>query len=75
MKKTCQFRSRLASGGEILAQSATFLPVESGRRRAGREMFLPEIRHLLGFPAIFNFNPENFTVAQPLLKEACDEMR
>jgi hypothetical protein len=75
MKKSIQFRPQFASGREILAETATFLPVESGRRRAGREMFLPEIRHLLGFPAIFNFNPENFTVAQPLLKEACDEMR
>jgi hypothetical protein len=68
MKKSVQFHPQLASGREILAETATFLPVESARRRAGQEMFLPEMRHLAGFPTIFNFNPENFAVAQPLLK-------
>jgi hypothetical protein len=68
MTKSLQFRSHLAFGGEILAGTATFLPVESGRRHAGQEMAAPEMQHLAGFLPVLNFNRENFAVAQPLLK-------
>lgn len=75
MTNSVQFRARLSIGGEILAGSATFLPVETARPGAHGGMFLPAMRHLLGFPPFFSFTRENFPVAQPLLKEACDEMR
>ena len=69
MKSAVQFRSRLAFGGEILAQSATFLPVEPGRLCADRDIFTPEQQHFAGFLPVLNFNRKNLTVAQPLLKE------
>ena len=70
MKRThFHFRSRLASGGEILAQQATFLPVQTAGTHAGEEIYTSEFVHLAGFLPIFNFNGKNFTVAQPLLKE------
>jgi len=68
MKATFPFRASVTSGGEILTQPATFLPVEPGRLRTGGEFFLAELRHLAGFLPVLNFKPENFTVAQPLLK-------
>ena len=64
-----QFRSRLAFGGEILAQQATFLPVAPARSPDRGTIYTPETRHLAGFLPIFNFNRKNLTVAQPLLKE------
>jgi hypothetical protein len=64
-----QFRSRLAFGGEILAQSATFLPVAPARPAAAGEICTSEMRHLAGFLPVLNFNRKNLTVAQPLLKE------
>ena len=75
MKTAFQFQSRLIFGGEILAQSATFLPGEPGRPPADEEIYMPEMQHLCGFLPTWNFNRKNLTVAQPLLKEACDEMR
>jgi hypothetical protein len=75
MKETFPFRASLTSGGEILTQPATFLPVQPGRLRPGGEFFLAERRHLTSFLPVLDFKPENSTVAQPLLKEACDEMR
>jgi hypothetical protein len=69
MKTALQFRSRLAFGGEILAQSVTFLPVEPARRADDGEIYTPEMQHLAGFLPVFNFNRKNLTVAQPLLKE------
>ena len=68
MKETFPFRASVTSGGEILTQPATFLPVEPGRLHAGGGIFLAELRHLAGFLPVLNFKPENFTVAQPLLK-------
>lgn len=69
MKTAIQFRSRLAFGGEILAQSATFLPVEPARPFAEEEIYAPEMQHLAGFLPVLNFNRKNLTVARPLLKE------
>ena len=68
MKTALQFHSRLAFGGEILAESATFLPVEPEGRGTTGNLYTPEMRHLWGFLPILNFNRKNFTVAQPLLK-------
>jgi len=68
MKTALEFRSRLAFGGEILAQSATFLPGEPSRLPADGEIYTPEMRHLCGFLPVWNFNRKNLTVAQPLLK-------
>jgi hypothetical protein len=67
MKKSCQFHSRLASGGEILAQSATFLPVEPARPAPDGHIYQPEMQHFAGFLPVFNFNRKNLTVARPLL--------
>ena len=70
MKRThFHFRSQLASGGEILAQQATFLPVQTAGPRAGEEIYTSELLDLAGFLPILNFNRKNLTVAQPLLKE------
>ncbi len=67
MKSALQFRSRLAFGGEILSQSATFLPGEPARALAEGNMFTPERRHLAGFLPVLNFKRKNLPVAQPLL--------
>ena len=69
MKTAIQFRSRLAFGGEILTQHATFLPVEDIQTSAGGAIYASEMRHLAGFLPIFNIKGKNLTVAQPLLKE------
>ena len=68
MKTALQFHSHLAFGGEILAGSATFLPVEPAGQGATGNLYTPELRHLGGFLPILNFNRKNLTVAQPLLK-------
>jgi hypothetical protein len=68
VKTTIPFRSRLEFGGEILARSATFLPVQPARLPAAGEIFTPEMQHLAGFLPVLNFKQEKFTVAQPLLK-------
>lgn len=70
MKRThFQFRSQLAGGGEILAQQATFLPVQTIRPGTEEAVFVSELGDLASFLPIFNFNRKNLTVAQPLLKE------
>lgn len=69
MKSALQFRSRLAFGREILAQSVTFLPVEPARSSAEGRLYTSEMQHLAGFLPVLNFNRKNLTVAQPLLKE------
>ena len=69
MKSAVQFRSRLAFGGEILAQSATFLPVAPARAAAEPAIYTSEMQHFAGFLPVLNFNQKNLTVAQPLLKE------
>lgn len=69
MNTSFQFRSRLASGGEILAQQATFLPVQTGCTPAREQIYASELEYLAGFLPVFNFNGKKFTVAQPLLKE------
>jgi hypothetical protein len=68
MKNTLKFRSHLTLGGEILAQSATFLPVKTGRWPASGEICPPETLDLAGFLPVLTFNRKNLTVAQPLLK-------
>ena len=75
MKTALSFRSRLAFGGEILTQQATFLPV--GPVDADREaaIYASEMQHFTGFLPVFRINKKYLTVAQPLLKEVCDEMR
>jgi hypothetical protein len=60
MKTAVEFRSHLVFGWEILAGFATFLPVESARSAARGKMDRPEMRHLLGFLPVINFNPEKF---------------
>jgi hypothetical protein len=69
MKTALQFRSRLAFGGEILAQQVPFLPVESAGSSAREAIYASEMQHLAGFLPVFNINRKNLTVAQPLLKE------
>lgn len=69
MRTALQFRSRLAFGGEILAQQATFLPVMPARQTDDGEIYTSEMQHLAGFLPVFNINRKNLTVAQPLLKE------
>ena len=67
--------SGFAGNGEILAQQVNFLPVEPAWRRVKGGIRAVKTHHFAGFPAILNINQKNLTVAQPLLKEACDEMR
>jgi hypothetical protein len=69
MKTSVQFCSRLAFGGEILAQPVPFLPVAPHRSAVEAALYTPERRHLAGFLPIFNFNGKKLTVAQPLLLE------
>jgi hypothetical protein len=75
MNSSLRFRQRLTLEEEILARSATFLPVEFGRARTRKEIYRPKMRNLAGFSQVANFCREKIAVAQPLLKEACDEMR
>lgn len=69
MQTAIQFRSRLAFGGEILAQQATFLPVEPACAGATGEVYTPARLHLARYLPVFNFIRRNSTVARPLLKE------
>jgi hypothetical protein len=69
MKTPFQFRSRLARGGEILTQQATFLPVAPAQPPGSGKIYTQEMQHLAGFLPVFDFNRKNLTVAQPLLKE------
>lgn len=69
MKSALQFRSRLAFGGELLAQSATFLPGEPARPPADGGIYTQEMQHFAGFLPVLNFNRKILTVAQPLLKQ------
>jgi hypothetical protein len=69
MKTAVQFRSRLAFGGEILAQQATFLPVQPAPSLGGGHICTSEMQHLAGFLPVLNINRKNLTVAQPLLSE------
>jgi hypothetical protein len=68
MKTAFEFRSRLATGGEILTQPANFLPGDAPPPPARDGLFLPELGHLSGFSGVLRFHAENFSVAQPLLK-------
>jgi hypothetical protein len=69
MRTALQFRSRLAFGGEILAQPATFLPVSLAAADDDTAIYTSEMRHSAGFLPVFNFNRKKMTLAQPLLKE------
>jgi hypothetical protein len=69
MKNSVQFRSRLAFGGEILAQQATFLPVAPDQSSPERWIYLSERRHSGGFLPVFNPHGKKMIVAQPLLRE------
>lgn len=75
MKTALSFRSRLAFGGEILTQQANFLPVEPVRLADESAIYTSEMQHFAGFLPVFKINKKHLTVAQPLLKEVCDEMR
>jgi len=68
MKAPFQFRSHLTYGGAILAQQATFLPVEPVESAATEKIYTTENEQLAGFLPVFNFNRKNLTVAQPLLR-------
>jgi hypothetical protein len=65
----------LVSGGEILAQRDTFLPVAPPVIRASEGIFLSELEHWAGFLPVFHAERKFLTVAQPLLNGGCDEMR
>ena len=75
MKTTAPIQSPGGAEGEILAQRATFLPVETARSRAAAGNFPAAGAYLAGFLPVFTLNGKDLTMAQPLLKEACDEMR
>jgi hypothetical protein len=69
MRTHFEFRSRLASSGEILTQQTLFLPVEPVRPPASGEIYTREMQHFKGFLPVFSFTRKNLTMAQPLLKE------
>jgi hypothetical protein len=69
MNTPFQFRSRLAFGGEILTQQATFLPVKTVLTTGPSANYVVNLQHSAGFLPVFNFNRKNLTVAQPLLME------
>jgi hypothetical protein len=69
MNTPFQFRQRLATRGEILAQQVTFLPVEATRPGQPPALYAPEMQHFGGFLPIFDPSRKKMTVAQSLLKE------
>jgi hypothetical protein len=64
-----QFRAQLAAGGEILAQQATFLPVESASRLAMGVFYTEEIQHWAGFSPVFNINQKTINGGTTVAKE------
>lgn len=68
MKPTFQFRSHLTLDGEILAQSATFLPAPTVWTSAETDLFTPESQNNAGFLPVLNFNFKKSTLAHPLLE-------
>ena len=72
MKTPFQFRSRLATGGEILAQQATFLPVEPARPFDAEYIHLSKMQYLAGFLPVLGFNGKKTdggtTVAKGVLR-------
>jgi hypothetical protein len=64
-----QFHSRLSRRGAILAQQATFLPINAARSSPPPKTYRLELRHLAGFLPVFDFNRENLALAQALLRE------
>jgi hypothetical protein len=75
MKNPPSFRSRLSRGGEILTQRLPFLPVGPVPAAAAGGILRPKLQPRAGFLPVFRFNRKNLTLAQPLLKEVCDELR
>jgi hypothetical protein len=75
MKNPLPFPFRPAWSREILTQHLPFLPVGPAPAAADGAISHPEMPPGAGFLPAFGFNPKNSTLAQPLLKEACDELR
>jgi len=68
MKNTFKFRSHLTTGGENLAQPATFLPGARATARLAPAVFSPEMKHLPVFGTFLTFTMAKNMMAQPLLK-------
>lgn len=75
MKNTVSSWLRKVFSGENFPSQATFLPVGTARQAPRSGNFLPEVVDLAYILPVFNNQGKFLTVAQPLLKEACDEMR
>jgi len=69
MKTPLQLRPRLALGGEILTQRATFLPVAAGDLGLGGVGETAKLRYFPVFLLFFNNHWKHLIMAQPLLKE------
>lgn len=68
MKTAVDFRSRLRTQGENLSREGHFLPVVRRVANDGRQKNF-------NFIGVFTETKIIFNVAQPLLKEVCNEMR
>ena len=75
MRTTFHFHDRLAFGGEILTQPATFLPSDEVENTGTKEVFMSELKHLPIFGRFSRFTVRNNPMAQPLLYGGCNEMR
>jgi hypothetical protein len=75
MKTAFHFHDRLAFGGEILTQPATFLPGELAETAGEMGIFMSELKHLPVFGRFSRFTMVNNAMAQPLLNGGCNEMR
>jgi hypothetical protein len=75
MNNAFQFHSHLAFGGEILSQTATFLPGDAAETTNSMGIFMSELKHLPVFRRFSRFVVENNSVAQPMLYGGCNEMR
>jgi hypothetical protein len=65
MRTAVQFRAHLASGAEILARPAGFLPVAPPRSGAEHAMFLPEMQHRAEFLPAMKFYSHQFSSPRP----------
>ena len=75
MNTVIQFFGRLALGGEILTEPATFLPGEQTETTTPMGNFMSELKHLPVFHRFPRFTMVNNAMAQPLLNGGCNEMR
>jgi len=68
MKTNFPVSASATTGGEILTRPATFLPGQPAMPHPAPQLRRQNVDNSAGFCGIFNFNPTNNMMAQPLLK-------